>query len=102
MFTLNESLVKSLNILGYIVGNMNIRPDLERMPALQDFPCFNNKNALRRAVGMFAYYAKWINCYTTKVRLLAEAKTFPLDGSALNAFFLLKSKLLESNLQSID
>ena len=54
-FTLNESKtinsVESFNILGYIVGNVNITPDLERMRALQDFPVPNNKNTLRRLLG---------------------------------------------------
>ena len=43
-----------------------------------------------------------INCFATKVRPLAEAKTFPIDGSALDAFVLLKFELLKSSLQSID
>ena len=103
-FTLNESktINSNLNILGYIVGNINITPDLERMRALQDFPVPNNKNTLRRLLGMFAYYVEWINCFATKVQPLAEAKTFPLTGNALDAFVLLKSKLLENSLQSID
>ena len=63
---------------------MNTRPDPERIRALKDFPVPNNKNFLRRVVGMFAYYAKWISCLASKVRPLAEAKTFPLAGSALN------------------
>ena len=36
------------------------------------------------------------------MRPLAKAKTFPLIGSALDAFVLLKSELLESSLQSIE
>ena len=47
---------------------MTIKQDLERMRPLQDFlvPC--NKNALRRVLGMFAYYARWIDCFATKLR----------------------------------
>ena len=63
-------------------------------------PC--NKNALRRVLGMFAYYARWIDSFATKVRPLAEAKTFPLTGSALATFVSLKSELRNSALQSID
>ena len=36
------------------------------------------------------------------MRPLAEAKTFLIDGSALDAFVLLKFELLKSSLQSID
>ena len=70
-FTLNESKtissIETFNILDYIVANMKIRPDPERMPALQNFPVLNNKNALRRVLGMFAYYTKWIHCFATKL-----------------------------------
>ena len=59
-FTLNDnkaiSSVTHINILGYVVGNMTIKPDPERMHALQDFPVPCNKNALRRVLGMLAYY----------------------------------------------
>ena len=80
---------------------MNVTPDHERMRALQEFSV-SNENALRGVLGMFAYYAKWINCFAAKVRPLAEAKTFLLDCSALDAFVLLKFELPESSLQSID
>ena len=94
--------MKHINILGYVVGNMTIKPDLERMRPLQDFPVPCNKNALRRVLGMFAYYVRWIDSFATKVRPLAEAKTFPLTGSALATFVSLKSELRNSALQSID
>ena len=51
-FTLNDnktiSSVKHINILGYVVGNMTIKPDPERLRPLQDFPVPCNKNALCR------------------------------------------------------
>ena len=45
---------------------------------------------------------KWINCFADKIRLLAEAKNFLLNESALNAFDLLKADLSNTALQSID
>ena len=70
-FTLNESKtmrsVKFFNILGYV----KIRPYPERMRALQEFPVPDNKNALRRVLGVFADYDKWINCFATKGQPLA-------------------------------
>ena len=86
-FTLNESKtissVKHINVLGYAVGNMTIKPDPERMRSLQEFPLPNVKSALRRVLGMFAYYARWINSFATKVRPLADAESFPLSESAI-------------------
>ena len=106
-FTLNDSKtvtsVKNINILGYIVGNMVIKLDPERMRPLLGFPPPNNMNALRRVLGMFAYYAKWIFDFAGKVRPLADAKQFPLKRDALiNASVLLKTELSTATLQSVD
>ena len=104
--TLNENKtvksVSNINILGYVVGNMHIKPDPERMQPLLNFPPPSNYKALRRVFGMFAYYAKWINCFAHKFRPLADAKEFPLSANSLNAFNLLKNELSSAALQSID
>ena len=54
-FTLNDNKtvksVPNVNILGYIVGNMCIKPDPERMRPLIDFPPPSNLKALRRVLG---------------------------------------------------
>ena len=96
-FTLNETKtvksnetktvksVSNINILGYVVGNMHIKTDPERMQPLLNFPPPSNYKALRRVLGMFAYYTKWINCFADKVRPLADAKEFPLSANSLNA-----------------
>ena len=104
-FTFNESKAfvsqKDIQILGYVVGN-GVKPDLERMRALTEFPPPNGYKSLRRVLGMFAYYAKWIDHFADKVRPLAEAKNFPLSGDALNSFKLLKSDLANVALHLID
>ena len=105
-FTLNDSKtvtsVKNINILGYVVGNMVIKPDPERMRPLLDFPPPNNVNALRRVLGMFAYYAKLIFDFAEKIRPLADAKQFPLKRDALNAFVSLKTESSNATLQLVD
>ena len=105
-FTLNDSKtvtsVKNINVLGYIVGNMVIKRDPERMRPLLDFLPPNNMNALRRVLGMFACYGKWIFDFAEKIRPLADAKQFPLKRDALNAFVLLKTELSNATLQSVD
>lgn len=104
--TLNESKtvhsVPSINVLGYCVGNGVIKPDQDRLKPLQDFPPPTNANALRRALGMFAYYAKWIPNFSDKIQPLTNTKTFPLASEALNAFNHLKEHLLTATLRSID
>ena len=77
-FTLNESRTvaskNSMPILGYVVGNGEAKPDPERLRPLLDFPPSSNFKLLRRVLGMFAYYAEWIDCFADKVRPLADAK----------------------------
>ena len=86
-FTLNKSktvkFVSNINILGYVVGSMHIKPDPERMQLLLNFPPPSNYKALRCVLGMFAYYAKWINCFADKIRLLADVKEFLLSADYL-------------------
>ena len=93
---------KISKFLGYVVGNGAVKPDPERMRALTEFPPPTGYKALRWVLGMFAYYAKWIDHFADKVRPLAETKTFPLSGDALNSFTLLKSELANVALHSID
>ena len=57
---------------------------------------------LHRVLGMFAYYAKWINCFADKIRPLADVKSFPLNAKALEALNILKSNLENATLKSID
>ena len=84
-FILNENqAVKSgsnINILGYVVGNMHIKPDPERIQPLLNFPPPSDYKALRRMLGMFAYDVTSINCFADKVRPLADAKEFSLSAN---------------------
>ena len=106
ILTLNETKsVKSkasINILGYCMGDGVIKPDQEQLRPLQDYPPPTNVGSLRRVVGMFAYYAKWIPNFSDKIQPLVNGTSFPLDESDLSAFVLLKNELESATLQSID
>ena len=86
----------------YCVGDGVIKPEQERLRPLPDYPPPPNVGSLRRVVGMFSYYAKWIPNFSDKVQPLVNAISFPLDESALLAFDLLKTELERATLQSID
>lgn len=104
--TLNESKsvmsVPTINVLGYCVGNSVIKPDPDRLRPLQELPPPTNMGSLRRAQGLFAYYAKWIPGFSDKIQPLVNTKTFPLSESALVAFNSLKKHLMDASLQSVD
>ena len=80
ILTLNESKSieskTSINVLGYRVGNGVIAPDEERLRPLQDFPPPESIRSLRRVIGMFAYYAKWMPNFSDKIRPLTHASYY--------------------------
>ena len=105
-WTLNDSKTISsvpyINILGYCVGNGTIKPDPERLIPLQNLPPPNNQKALKRVLGLFAYYAKWIFQFLDKIQSLKQTTKFPLDDTALNDFNALKKEIEKAVLLSID
>ena len=53
------------------------------MRPLKEFPPPADLRSLRRVLGMFAYYAKWIYRFADKIRPLAASKALPLCKEAL-------------------
>ncbi|XP_046863329.1 uncharacterized protein LOC124457082 [Xenia sp. Carnegie-2017] len=104
--TLNENKTveskSAFNLLSNCIANGVISPYQERLRPLKSFPPPENSKSLKRVIGMFAYYAKWIPNYSDKVQPLLQATSFPLDGDALNAFTMLKEELQKASLHSID
>ncbi|XP_064080951.1 uncharacterized protein LOC135197777 [Macrobrachium nipponense] len=94
--------VLTTNILGYCVGNGVIKPDMDRLRPLQELPPPTGQGSLKRAMGIFAYYAKWIQNFSAKIQPLARVKKFPLNEEALQAFELLKQELEGATLHSVD
>ena len=58
--SLNESKIISsvncINILGYCVGNVVIKPDQERLRPLRNFQLLIPRNCSKRVLGLFVYY----------------------------------------------
>ena len=104
--TLNESKtvesVTEINILGYCVGNGQIKPDPDRLRPLLDLPPPKDAKALKRALGLFSYYAKWVMNFSDKILHLKTAKKFPLHANALKEFNVLKKEIAKASLQAID
>jgi len=104
--TLNNSKsissVTEVSILGYRVGYGVMKTDPERLKPLHELPPPTSKKALQRAMGLFAYYAKWIPCFSDKIPSLKAVTTFPLDERCLNGFQLLKRCIGNGALQPVD
>ena len=92
----------SLNLLGYHISNGSLSPDQERLKPLLDLPAPTNVASLRRTIGFFAYYAKWIANFSDKIRPLNNARSFPIPEDAMTAFENLKQELGVVTLMAID
>ena len=104
--TLNDaktiSNVETVSVLGYCVSHNEISPDPERLTPLLQMPVPKNTGALRRVLGMFSYYSKWIPKFSDYIQPLLKVETFPLSENAINSFEEMKTKLKEASLQRID
>ena len=94
--------VNQISLLGYTISTGNIKPDAERFKPLIELPAPRNKKGKQRIVGMLAYNAKWIPCFSEKIRPLVQATEFPLPRDAISAFETLINDLLKARLDSID
>ena len=93
--------VHSVRLLGYEISKGVIKPDPERLQPLRDLPPPDNLKAQQRLVGMFAYYAPWINHFSDKIHPLVQNRTFPLPRDVIFCFENLKSELETSAVVTI-
>lgn len=104
--TLNDSKtvygVTELNMLGYCVGNNTIKPDPERLKPLLEMPPPNSSKSLKRVLGLFAYYAKWVPKFSDKICNIKSARQFPLTPEQVSDFEGLKQSIAKAALQTID
>ena len=61
-----------------------------------------NMKELKRVRGLFAYYAKWIPDFSTKIKQLSETTSFPLTSASIEALNQLKLELGSVTLMAIN
>ena len=61
-FNKNKCIYSSdcISLLDYQICNGTLRPDPERVKSLLNMPMPTTKRELRRRIGLFAYYARWL------------------------------------------
>lgn len=104
--TLNESKSvfsqESINLLGYTIQNNTIRPDENRLKPLLDLPAPENTAAMKRALGFFAHYSRWIPNFSERIKPLLSTCSFPLSESATTSFNELKRDIAKASLSAIN
>ena len=91
-----------LQILGHVIENGELRPDPSRLKPLHDLPEPTDTKSLKRILGLFAHYSKWISDFSSKVKPLASVSKFPLSPDAQRAFRSLKCDIEHSVVDAID
>ena len=103
--TLNEkktiASVSTINILGYLVDNREIKPDPERLRP-RELPPPTRPKSLKRILGIFAYYAKWIQQFFDKIQRLKKATFLPFNHYESADFENIKKEIVQTTLKSID
>ncbi|XP_076289805.1 uncharacterized protein LOC143213638 [Lasioglossum baleicum] len=94
-----------VEFLGHIVENGSVRPSEGKTAAVAKFPVPKNAKQVQSFLGLTGYFRKFIEGYSTIARplknLLRAGVTFELDGTAIGAFDLLKTKLMEKPVLNI-
>ena len=92
----------SIQLLGYVIKNRTLRPDPARLEALRQLQPPTNTHSLRRTLGLFAHYSRWISNFSHKIKPLSDVSSFPVPKDAMQAFSELKSDLERAVLYHID
>lgn len=63
---------RQINILGHLVSREGIRPDPEKVRAVQNFPVLKNIRDVRSFLGLCSYYRRFIKDFCVQARPLQE------------------------------
>ena len=94
--------VTSLNYLGYLISHDEIKPDPDRLKPLKELPLLTDQKSLKRVMGLFSYYSRWIPSFSDKISPLVKSKSFPLSPECVDAFEKLKLDIEHSVVGAID
>ena len=90
----------SIDLLGYTISKGSVKPDPDRLKGLMNLPVPQNFPSLRRALGMFSHYSRWI--FSEKLHPLTRVTCYPFTKEQTEAFKCLKQEIAKSSLVAID
>lgn len=88
--------LKTVDYLGYLVGEGTLQVNPNKIAAVRDFPVPKTQKQLRRFLGMTGWYQRFISNYSTFIFNLTEllrGKSFSWNDLAQEAFDNIKDKL---------
>ena len=92
----------SIDLLGYTISKGSVKTDPDRLKGLMDLPVPQNLPSLRRAMGMFSHFSRWIPNFSGKLNPLTKVTHYPLTKEQTEAFQCLKQEIAKSSLVARD
>jgi len=93
---------RAIKFLGYHIEGGKLSPDPERLGPLMQMTTPKDASSLKRLLGLFSYYAKWIRNYSEKLQPLLNVTQFPLTPEAMNTIELFKNEIKTASLVPFD
>ena len=97
-----EFSTRRLSLLGSVIENGEIKPDPDRLKTLLELAPPTDDKSLKRVLGFFSYYSKWIQNFSQKINSLVKVTNFPLTSLELDSFEKLKKEVADSAVCAIE
>lgn len=93
-----EFLHKEVAFLGHLVTSQGVKPNPDKIKAIQDFPIPRTQKEIKSFLGLLGYYRKFIRDFAKLTKPLTEClkkgKTIELNDRYISAFELSKDLLI--------
>jgi len=93
--------MQTITLLGHQITNKSVSPDPDRLKPLLNLPPPKDAKSLKRVLGMFSHYSKWVRKFSDKIHNLILCKSFPMSSSAIADFESIKLDIANSVISSI-
>ena len=91
-----------IRYLGYLISNGSLQPDPQRLTPLMEMPIPQDTPSLRRMLGLFSYYSRWVDHYSEKIQPLRENEGFPLSEAQKDSINSLREAIKVASLVPFD
>ena len=91
--------VTEINFLGHIFGKGTIRPDPQRFSALLEMALPTSQKELRRLIGLFVYFSKWVPNFSDTALplfLAQQENLFPLSNECVESINQIKNAIVKA------
>ncbi|XP_065678751.1 uncharacterized protein LOC136093613 [Hydra vulgaris] len=89
-------------ILGYLIEEGKLKPDPSRLQPMKEMPPPHDAKSMKRIIGLFSYYSKWIPNFSDKIASLTKNTKYPLDHQCVNDFNQLKQDIANAVTDYVD